>query len=1141
MRILAIRGANLASLGEAFAIDFEQEPLRSAGLFAITGETGAGKSTILDALCLALYDDYPRVHAATAGESAPDPSGRALGGGDPRAILRRGAGRGFAEVDFIARDGERYRARCEIVRARGKSSGRLQNRMRGLWRIDADGAIIAAVESGVEPVNARIVALTDLSFDQFRRTALLAQGEFDAFLRADAKDRADLLEKITGSEIYGRISVAAHERARETRATCAALEQRRADIGLMTDAARMADEEERARIIDARAAEESARAAIIESMARLDALERARERSAQTEAQATMIESAHATARITEQNARAALAAQTETVEAFRPVWDEALALDTRIDAAGRLETQAYAALGTARADLDMRRETCAKAEQRLAECEQRLATARMETEARAPAAGLVERWREIDARLSERDERARIKDAATHRKTVAENDILRFRNILECEARDDTKDREKRDLLARQIAEREDALVAADAEGLLAQATAMGRRLDQLRALARIAEAHARATAAVDAAQEEIGRTQTAQTQLARALEDLRETRAARVETAREAARLGELAEAAAEPHTLQLRATLSDGAPCPVCGALEHPFAQRADATAALVEALRARRDATQRALEESDAALLEAQGREAALSARRTEAARRRAEAIDAQTVAAQEYVASRTGSDADDAPAYATGAAARLAALVADGEAAREALAGKVDAIRRLRDDRDALLKHYHAARDALDRRQATRDDNLESLRRAEANRAEAAEARADAAARLDSLDAFLAPLLAPFGSGGADLARDPESVRRLLEFEKDRYLEAVRTRAAIETEIDSLRKQAETAQIEEKTAAEGVVRRETDLSERRGESEALRRKRAALLDGEATDAHRARYEILLREAVAAWNIARDARAKADSEVAVALARRDEAARDLAEAEAAVQRAGLDEAAMHAPAGTRAALAAREAACATAIESFSARHGALCERLAQDDAARARADALGAGIAAAEAENRIWEDIAAAIGSASGDRFRRFAQSVTLDHLIALANQRLVMLTPRYRLEKSGEVDALGLQIVDRDLGDERRSTRSLSGGERFLASLALALALAGLEGRDSFVDTLFIDEGFGSLDSTTLDVAIDALETLQGQGRKVGVISHVDSLQQRIAVRISVERRGGGLSVVRLRAPAGRAL
>jgi exonuclease SbcC len=102
-----------------------------------------------------------------------------------------------------------------------------------------------------------------------------------------------------------------------------------------------------------------------------------------------------------------------------------------------------------------------------------------------------------------------------------------------------------------------------------------------------------------------------------------------------------------------------------------------------------------------------------------------------------------------------------------------------------------------------------------------------------------------------------------------------------------------------------------------------------------------------------------------------------------------------------------------------------------------------------------------------------------------------------------------------------------------MGDERRATRSLSGGERFLVSLALALALSGLEGRQAFVDTLFIDEGFGSLDAETLDMAVDALETLQGRGRKVGVITHVAGMMERIAVQIRVEKRGSGRSVVRV--------
>lgn len=237
------------------------------------------------------------------------------------------------------------------------------------------------------------------------------------------------------------------------------------------------------------------------------------------------------------------------------------------------------------------------------------------------------------------------------------------------------------------------------------------------------------------------------------------------------------------------------------------------------------------------------------------------------------------------------------------------------------------------------------------------------------------------------------------------------------------------------------------------------------------------------------------------------------------------RDLAEAEAV---APIDMA--------RETLSARQAELAQALDDLSARSGALQERLARDDEARSRARSLSEEIAAAQANRRIWEEINAAIGSKEGDKFRRFAQSVTLEQLVALANRRLSLLSPRYRLERAGEIGSLGLQIVDHDLGDERRSTRSLSGGERFLASLALALALAGLEGRDSFVDTLFIDEGFGALDSATLDVAIDALENLQGQGRKVGVISHVESMHARIATKICVERRGGGVSAVRLRAP-----
>ncbi|WP_043707664.1 SbcC/MukB-like Walker B domain-containing protein, partial [Methylorubrum extorquens] len=246
-----------------------------------------------------------------------------------------------------------------------------------------------------------------------------------------------------------------------------------------------------------------------------------------------------------------------------------------------------------------------------------------------------------------------------------------------------------------------------------------------------------------------------------------------------------------------------------------------------------------------------------------------------------------------------------------------------------------------------------------------------------------------------------------------------------------------------------------------------------------------------------------------------------------------AREAAETRTALATRRADVEALDTEAGIDVAAAEAETArLAEAMAQAQQRLGALDAELRRDEAARAKAADLAGEIEAATAELTTWHRVEEAIGSAGGDRFRRFAQGVTLDHLVHLANEQLRALSPRYRLARSVGAD-LALHVVDRDMGDERRATRSLSGGERFLVSLALALALSGLEGRQSFVDTLFIDEGFGSLDAETLDLAVDALETLQGRGRKVGVITHVAGMMERIAVQIRVEKRGSGRSVVRV--------
>jgi exonuclease SbcC len=159
---------------------------------------------------------------------------------------------------------------------------------------------------------------------------------------------------------------------------------------------------------------------------------------------------------------------------------------------------------------------------------------------------------------------------------------------------------------------------------------------------------------------------------------------------------------------------------------------------------------------------------------------------------------------------------------------------------------------------------------------------------------------------------------------------------------------------------------------------------------------------------------------------------------------------------------------------------------------------------------------------------WQNLNALVGSADGTKFRNFAQGLTLSHLTTLANRHLTRFSPRYALtKKSG--DNLDLEITDSWQADVARPISTLSGGETFLVSLALALGLSDLASNKVQIQSLFIDEGFGTLDAETLDVAMDALENLRESGKSIGVISHVEAMKERITTQIQVSRLSGGYS------------
>ena len=193
--------------------------------------------------------------------------------------------------------------------------------------------------------------------------------------------------------------------------------------------------------------------------------------------------------------------------------------------------------------------------------------------------------------------------------------------------------------------------------------------------------------------------------------------------------------------------------------------------------------------------------------------------------------------------------------------------------------------------------------------------------------------------------------------------------------------------------------------------------------------------------------------------------------------------------------------------------------------------LAFRLRTQTENKAKVSGLQDDLNVRRTESERWAKLNELAGSADGAKFRRIAQGYTLDILLNYANVQLRELTRRYRLERVP--DTLALQVIDRDMCDEVRTVHSLSGGESFLVSLALALGLSSLSSNRMRVESLFIDEGFGSLDADTLRVAMDALESLRTQGRKIGVISHVQEMTERIPVRVQVSREGNGKSIVRI--------
>lgn len=657
MRVLAIRGANLASLEGRFELDLAEGALARAGVFAICGPTGAGKTTLLDAMCLALFDTAPRLDASRRVRTGTEADDERLTTRDPRTILRKGAGRGWAEVDFEGVDGHRYRARWEVHRAREKADGKIQSSAMKLQNLETE----ERWGGRKTHVKVEIERRLGLSFDQFRRSVLLAQGDFAAFLDADPRERADLLERMTGTAIYGAISQEAHARANEEARRFDFLGEQLRAVPELSDEERT-DLEEKLAALAIRAREDELAALNANAALRwhheLEGLKR-EERAAREDRQQTLQQLALA-----------------ETKRHELAAWEAALPLRPFLDAVD----QAERTLARREGELAGTRDRARGARLAVQEATRAAAEARAALEGasvdRERSRELVEKARALDRRIAEREEahaalvaaereaEAALSSAEAARAelreqiTAAEADVERARAwladnpaaaALEADWGRSQEHLDRVVELSEQLAPLESArpelsaahasaereLAAAEGQhlGLALRAREVRREHDALRerALAEpssaVAEESRRWSARRTALETLIGvadRAQQAQEARARQLTRAEQARAAvdtaiaRAKEQRDARALAhaKLEEALAQRDrvraTLDLterRADLVSGEPCPLCGSESHPYAHEVPVMNALLEQADARAKELRDALSAYDAGIAEA----------------------------------------------------------------------------------------------------------------------------------------------------------------------------------------------------------------------------------------------------------------------------------------------------------------------------------------------------------------------------------------------------------------------------------------------------------------------------------------------------------------------------------------------------
>lgn len=1023
MKILAIRGKNLASLEGEFDIDFTIEPLKSAGIFAITGHTGAGKSTILDALCLALFDNAPRLNKAESSVNLPDVEDKTITQKDSRNILRRSTSEGYAEVDFMALNGDKYRSRWMVRRARGKLDGTLQPTTIRLENLSTN-----TEEQGTK-VNLlnRTVELIGLTFDQFTRAVLLAQGDFANFLKAKSSEKAELLEKLTGTEIYSRISILIHQKTADAKNAYDLINQRKKDVKILSD-----DEVE---------------ILVNEKKAKNEELQLLKTQSSQIEKKLTWV-------KVDEQIKQEFNQAKKELddiqsviknassryeyigmIDKSMEIRDSYIEHDNKINQ----ENKRLAEIADNENQLKNISQQFKQTSISLIEAKKRLRELEEIHNNQKPDINLA---KELDIKIHTSNEKQHVlkeelqgykKQLSTYDKTITQLNTEK------------EKKKEEKTKLEKWFSEKDIyKTIVTKIDLIKSLINSADYALNQKENITKILNA--------------------SQSTLSTSKEQLKD-----LET--KADHLNKLLPA----EIINLRHKLMEGEECPVCGSLHHPFKDYIEQSKKInEEELETEKQKVQRnidnlknQIEQTHKNIIEF---ETQITSYKEQYKKSYNELTDNLKVFPNWEAKFESGVLSNKLSAFSSSWNENKNSLE-NSKLLLENVSAKIITVEKTRTQLVENISNkegaFQAEKELNEKYVEQRKQLLGGLKVEEIERnydnssksiSNAIEKLTEEKEKNDMLKSSLSGKIEQQKKDSQIIADDIKALRiKIDEWLKDKshVIDAEDLKGLISKSLDWINQERKS--LKEIQNARIIV--EATLKERRKRNEDHLKSSDKPTEEETKDS-------LLQ--------------------------------------------GLNE-------------------VVEITESINKQLSEIDFSLLNHENGKKLIKSFEKELNESSELHENWSKLNELLGSASGNKFKTIAQGYTLDVLLSYANKHLEDLTQRYSLEKIH--DTLALQVVDNDMLGEVRSVHSLSGGESFLISLALALGLSSLSSNRMKIESLFIDEGFGALDVDTLSIAMDALDGLQTQGRKIGVISHVEEMKERITTQIQVIKSANGRSRV----------